>query len=306
MQSNDESLKLGKAEKSLTANFAHLTDNIMILSNDIDTPVSTNNPLPGKALSFCPSCNCNTYSGCIYKLGLTIASCFTCGNSTSGLPGGGKGNNNKKMEQKSSSNRTRSSRTMFNGHPKQIRNIPILHHTFRFQATAGQAQSITITSLNVLGALGSICTVNNSTVACMAQSFRIKRLKVYGAVGTLGQGNTVIIDWAGTTQTPNIEVSDSSTSSAYPAYVSSAPPRESNASFWQTPQISSTIMFAIACAPGSIIDLEVEYTLADVDSQFTSCAVITVAAGTLSVPYYLSLDGNTTHNLIPTGLNTTF
>jgi hypothetical protein len=190
---------------------------------------------------------------------------------------------------------------------KRSRNKPPAHvsnlkmtHTFRFVATG--AENPTITSTNIIGALGCMTSVANNTVTPICESFRIKSLSAWAPPPSQGASATVSVEWLGTSQSPAYEVSDTSNSVTSPAFIHSKPPKESNAAFWQSPYLTSVSMFLPIFPAGTIIDLEVELIIKD---EASDTFTITVATAVLNTMYYLALDGPSSNNLVPQSLTTT-
>jgi hypothetical protein len=184
--------------------------------------------------------------------------------------------------------------------PPQMESNLKLTHKFRFQASAAEA-NFAITDSSVIGALGGICTVTNSTVTNFAQSFRIKSLEMWAPPASQGAAATVSVEWFGFGNSPNIEHSDTTLSVSRNAHIKSAPPSSSLASFWQ--KGTSTNLFILNFGTNTIIDLIVEIMMAD---QETALETTSVSAGVLGHIYYLALDQELgSHILVPVSLNTT-
>jgi hypothetical protein len=180
--------------------------------------------------------------------------------------------------------------------PPQLSLVPTLTHIFRFQST--NSSLTLIAAGNVLGALGAIGT-SALTVATVASSFRIKSLKIWPAAG-----GTCFVEWAAATGYTRDQVKDASLPSGITVSKSLTfnPPRASFAALWTNEAIPTTNLMNIFAPTGSILDLNVEYTI---NGVFTPL-VITVASAVLNGMYYLALDGPTLHHFPPVGLPTTF
>jgi len=213
-------------------------------------------------------------------------------------PGPPRRTNQRRRTGRARTNGVRSMNNLYTPPPHQS-NIR-LNHKFRFMALATELS--TITSQNVLGALGTLGTITNTAVGTCAESFRIKKLSIWSPPASQGAATTISVEWIGTQQSPSIEVSDSSNSVSRPAHISSAPPKNSNAAFWHTPQIGNENLFNLSLFANSIVDLDVEYILLDDAANKVSLAVTTAVIGN---PYYLALDGPTNNNIVPLSLSTT-
>ncbi len=144
----------------------------------------------------------------------------------------------------------------------------------------------------------------NTTVACWTTALKVRSVELWAAPAALGAGATVSVNWFGASNSPNLEVSDTSLSTSTNAHIRSMPPVNSTASFWQRASVS-TNMFTLVLPAGGICDLEVDMILADQDVALVTGAVATAVVGTV---YYLALDhiALATHVLVPVSLATTF
>jgi hypothetical protein len=132
-------------------------------------------------------------------------------------------------------------------------------------------------------------------------AFLIKKIQIWSPPPSQGAISTCAIEWTGTSPVSTVEVSDTTNSVTMPAYISSVPPRNSTATFWQ--RANAIAMFVLTVPPGSIIDLDLDLVLLDDAALATVYAVATAVLGN---PYYLALDGPATHLLTPVSLSTTF
>ncbi len=186
--------------------------------------------------------------------------------------------------------------------PPVIEATPRLSHRFRFGVAGTSTLSITLA--NLLGALGGICTVANSKVQPWASTVRIKGITIFPSSGT---GVYTFINWSSggssgyvADTAKNVNIPDGVTVTKA---LSFRPPRYALASFWLNPVTLSTsaVIFGLTIHVGSILDLDVEYTLSNVVQPGN----ITVTSATLGNTYYLDLDGPSSHKLIPQGVPTT-
>jgi hypothetical protein len=178
-----------------------------------------------------------------------------------------------------------------------------VNHVYRFDTTSGiNASNITVGM--IFGAIGTMGQVANSSVASFASSFRIKRLTIFeSAQGVVTVGSEIF--WASTTDVNTADIVYTNSTIPYdrPSCVSSTPPPKSLASFWWNSSATTTTpLFGLTCAIGSIIDLDVEFTIAN---SLEGLAGISVATATVGNVYYLALNGPATNTAIPVGLPTT-
>jgi len=180
----------------------------------------------------------------------------------------------------------------------QISSNVMKSHVFRFVASSAFYGNIRQEDIG--GALGTIATVTNSTVALINETFKVTRVRAWTPPASQGAAATCSINWIGGSFAPNKEVSDTSVSVSFPAHIDSKPPVNSSASFWQN-VAGSTALFTLAVPSGSIVDLHVSFIEGDDESVNTSA----VASAVLGHTYYLALDGPASNLLVPQSLTTT-
>jgi len=162
------------------------------------------------------------------------------------------------------------------------------NHKFRFNCTA--AVSSDITNSNLMATFGTICTVLNTSGVALAESFKLKRVKIWTPPPTQGSSATCSVEWStfasAALYNSSMQTSDTSINPSSPAYVSVAPPKGSNASFWQT--AGTTVLFHITAPIGSIIEIDVLVVLVD-DNNDRLGITYTSGAATLGNFYYIDL-----------------
>jgi hypothetical protein len=189
-----------------------------------------------------------------------------------------------------------------NNKPPQFSSNIVATHKFRFTSFSGSKVAITVG--DILGAIGGIGT-SATTVASIASAFQIQNIQIWAPPASQGSVATVQLEWAGSTNSPNVAVSDTSSSVTTPARVSSRPPKNSQASFWQNINISTAFLFQLTAPTGSIIDLTVRFVVNN-DENVGTAFITTVTTAVLNVSYFLALDGPATNQFRPVALTTTF
>lgn len=185
--------------------------------------------------------------------------------------------------------------------PVKDMTVSTVKHTFRFVSASGSAAN-NVTPTNIIGACGGICTVANSKLTPWASSFKLHAIRIWPGVSTSGYEDA-IIRWAALA---TVGTKDQKLERAVPQGVSITgglefrPPKGTLATWWQV--ATSSVLFVISCAPGSIVEMDVTFTLSN--SFVTSDT--TIATGTLASVYYLPLDGPTSHTVTPLGLPFTY
>jgi len=177
-----------------------------------------------------------------------------------------------------------------------------IKHTYRFYANA-TATNVNVTVGTLLGAMGGIGTIANSTVASMCSTVRVHRVTIWPPVATTGATNAEVV-WF--TEGSNF-VKDESKESSLPSGITlerpavCRPPAHSLASFWVTSAAAAGVVFQITCGTGSIVDVLLEGTLGN---NIGNLAVAGYAAVSLNVITYGRLDG-VGGKFTPLGLPTT-
>jgi len=120
-------------------------------------------------------------------------------------------------------------------------------------------------------------------------SFRMNRIELWAPVASQGSAATVSVLWySPTTNASELEVSDTSMSTAMPAHLVAAPPVRSLASFWQT---DLTTPLAYLTVPvGGVIDVYLDLVLEDGATTIQPSPLVLVGAIPGST-YYEPLDG---------------
>lgn len=192
---------------------------------------------------------------------------------------------------------------------------PNTRFTQRRRFTALASGPFVITAQNLCDAFGMFCTATNASARAIAQAIKIKHIEVWGAVLTAGV--TVGVEWNSTTAAPSfapgLEVSDTSTSTAYVPHVKTRPPVNSQAAFWQsrldnTGALNTTTVLTInndntsANAIGTIVDVVADVVLYDIGGS-TPIPATSIATGILGSFAYRHLDGTGARNLQPVAVS---
>lgn len=173
---------------------------------------------------------------------------------------------------------------------------------YRFNA-ASTVSTLAIYDWSLLGSIGGIGTVINNQVSSIASSVRLRRITCWPAAG-----GECAIYWFGAPGDlfgqPDVAKDESlPTGITVTAPVSSRPPNGSVASMWHTPTTGSAHqLLELSLTAGSIIDVEVDYTLCNTHNPID----FSVATATVANFYYLYLDGSVSHKLTPLGRVSTF
>ncbi len=182
--------------------------------------------------------------------------------------------------------------------PQLDTNIRVTHK-YRFSASNAQV-AVPIEDTDLIGVMGGVCSVLNSTFTPMFNSVKVKCIEIWAPLASVGTPTSCAIEWTGTANSPNVEVSDTTVTATFPAYIKTRPPKNSLASFWQV--ASSTALCLITCPQGSIIDVTLSGIMNDNEANSTS---IGITSGVVGKVYYLYLTGQTSAALVPIALTST-
>lgn len=186
--------------------------------------------------------------------------------------------------------------------PPTVDTVVTCHAILRFTATSAAA-STNVTTATLLMACGGIATIANSTVASVASSYKLHSITIWPASTTAGAGQQAEVLWpelGGITR-------DESKSTAIPAgvtvsdVVKERPPKASQMAFWQSSAGGASTVCSITCPAGSIIDVDLTFTLRNNIAGVTQNGY---AAATLGAYYYARLDG-VGGKFLPLGVPTT-
>jgi hypothetical protein len=187
--------------------------------------------------------------------------------------------------------------------PPQMDITPNARHVYRF--VCGNVASVTCTNQDILGAIGGICTVANSTVRLWATSFKLHSIKMWPSANTSTTPTYADVYWGAGAYGSK----DSEFLKAVPGgvtvtgLVTFTPPKGCFAANWISNTISGNyVIMGLQCTVGSIVDVDLSFTLANQVAP----ANASISTGTLGAIYYLALDGSTTHQYTAYGLPGTF
>jgi hypothetical protein len=187
--------------------------------------------------------------------------------------------------------------------PPQIDITPNCRHTFRF--VCGNVASVTCTNQDILGAIGGICTVANSTVRLWASSFRMHSVKMWPSANTTTTPTYADVFWgAGAYGSKDAEFLKAVPGGCtVTGLVTFKPPKGTFAANWISNTISGNyVIMGVQCSIGTIVDVDLSFTLVNQVAPANS----SISTGTLGAIYYLCLDGSSTHQYTAYGLPGTF
>jgi hypothetical protein len=165
---------------------------------------------------------------------------------------------------------------------------PSQTRTYRFVRNVSGLATVTVDTL--MTALGCLAT-SSTSVTSINTSIRLVHVHAWGIVSSSGGDTFVSLNFQGYEGNPNVQIQDSSNSTAFVPFISQRPPPRSNASFWHSVAegADTIILFSIDSngTAGTVVDVTVESIYQDQLSVGTSFTTTGVTTGNL---YYSSLD----------------
>jgi hypothetical protein len=159
--------------------------------------------------------------------------------------------------------------------PAQLSTNIVYHHVFRYTSTNGGLTYVTDTDL--IQASGALCS--SATAAYrIAAAAKLSHVAMWTPPALQGAAATCSVEWRGQANSPPVEISDTTVSTASPAHLMSRPPAQSLAAFWLTD--TSTRVMTITAPVGTIIDVSVSYVLRDGNEAPNATAIVTLGATT--------------------------
>lgn len=146
-------------------------------------------------------------------------------------------------------------------HPPTLYATPKLRTKIRFQVAAGGAYSI---SQQNIADLLCFPTVAGVTAYRITQHFRIRSFELWSPPSSTGTPNTIYFQWTANASGISDEsrvYTDTSLGQDRPAHIKAVPPKGTAHGNWQV--ASNVIVCDFNVLTGSIIDLDVEFSLAD-------------------------------------------
>ncbi len=188
--------------------------------------------------------------------------------------------------------------------PRKLQTTPVVKHTYRFRVT--QTGSYSVTTGSISGACGAM-GITSTTVQNIASSIHVNKLTIWPPATAIGTSDTVMVYWNYSTSAGFVK--DESYTASLPDGITTTgamtfkPPKKSLLSDW----LSTTLSFGntamtIAAPAGSIIDLDVSFTLMNNNSGYSATTVSTATVGRI---YYLPLDGVSSNKIQAQGITTT-
>lgn len=191
-----------------------------------------------------------------------------------------KSNNNNNRIRKAQRKLTQEELRLAMSVPKSLPGNVSITRTYRYRCdTAGE---YSIQDGDFLAMAGGICTVASSTIALVADTFKVHKIEIRAPnpSGTV----TAKLQWNGTDYAGGKEISDTSISTAYPAFITSKPPPGSALSLQRGTGSNECIKLYLPAQ--AIIDVHVTHWMQDAGAALTA----TVITGSVGYYYWLYLD----------------
>lgn len=183
--------------------------------------------------------------------------------------------------------------------PPPIETGTIVRQWYRYRALAGANTPIAITVASLLNACGAVASANGSSGVTMfgiAYAMRVRRIRAWAAapVDTTQSAvtfSTVSVDFdvqSSSITASGLQFTDTTMSPAKLACIDVVPPRGSFSAFWHNRSEGGSTAFILNNALSSIVDIEIEWILADDDAVGSLTSIGSTVAGHV---YYPPLDG---------------
>lgn len=192
--------------------------------------------------------------------------------------------------------------------PPPLESRVLINKTLRFMTSS--SKTYTVTSFDIINAIGMVVTVINSKITAIAQAVKIHKLEFW--LNPSSGVETLDVQWLADSDNPMggaaLTNSEVSMGTARPGHMRCVPPRGCAAAMWQNSVHSGTSidLFRIVASDAFILDLTCTWVLRDGNDGFsTSLTNITVgAAPNLGELYAPALDG-AADAIAPVGRSTT-
>jgi hypothetical protein len=169
--------------------------------------------------------------------------------------------------------------------PKLSVGTMIKRQVLRFETTAAVAGTNgIITATDVFGALGVIGKVSNTSVVALATSFRLRKITIWPSGSTSG-GVVASMSWASDDDhDPDMRYSQYRPAGIVgsPCAFSSTPPKKSVSGLWMRDSVAVAnvaLFYVDISGTGSILDLELDFTLPTDELSAQTITVTTAVVG---------------------------
>jgi hypothetical protein len=195
--------------------------------------------------------------------------------------GRGKASLGKSMAQLSLAEREQRDRTS----PPQLDIVTVHSKSVTLQTSAAQTD-FDFTQLMIARFL-SMAT-GTTTAYPIPYSTKIRRVRIWAAANALAASTTVNLEWNNASTgflSNNLVVSDTTVSSTIPAYISTRPPKNTEAAWWCAGGGGATgatnALFTVSCPGGALIRIDYDFTLNATEPASSSFTVAAATVGTV-------------------------
>ncbi len=180
--------------------------------------------------------------------------------------------------------------------PPMVPSVTKITRRYRFNCTGNLA--VLLSSSNLIGICGAVCTATNATLTYIAFAAQVHGVEIWAPAASNAVLVQTEIQWYTMNGGPAREVCQAAITPSRPSYTRSKPKYGEWAS--QRFSAGSTAVVAISCPAGSLIDVHASHWLADLAGANTTQAATVAVLGQV---YYPALDG-ATKTAVPVGLPT--
>ncbi len=179
--------------------------------------------------------------------------------------------------------------------PPQYVSQPVLRRKMRYVASGVQS-SFAVTPRFLALSLGTVCTAANTTVYGIVGAVRIRSIQMWVGTSTSGTQANCLVNFLSSQATSGIasmnkEVGDDTINASELAYIMARPPAGTQASFWNTSAVTSTLCL-LTCSANCVMDIDLEYILSDNENSGMAQYTITSGSAVVGNVYYINLSGS--------------
>jgi len=195
--------------------------------------------------------------------------------------------------------------------PPQFQSGTIVRSKYRYIANGGTPVNRVITWAELILTCGVVAQASGTgvTTSAIARAVRIRRIRAWSAAPIDGQNAPSILNFAsvsvdfdvtGTQQYQScLQFSDTTMSNARLAFIDVVPPKNSDAALWHNTAGAGSDAFVLFVAAGGVVDLDLEWVLADATIALNYVSFGPVVVGQVFYPALDSSSGTPTY--VPNG-----
>ena len=171
--------------------------------------------------------------------------------------------------------------------PSVLNTTPVCKGIFRYYTTA-DVTNVQVNPVTIGQALGCVAT-GTTTLASFVSCYRIKKIVLWPGNGSFHIEELYWLSTPSAFVKEDVREATNPSGATITGPIQFIPPKGSLASFWINSSVAANALFGIQCNTGALIDLHVEFVLANALNGFTAQTTAGASAGSVYYPY---LDGH--------------